>query len=200
MSTCECGAPATGGQVTDERSKLARAPLGHTETIMVKLHPDLKAHLETSAAAGYCTVAEYVRQLIVADMRSTQKKKDDVVLHALKLCSGYDGMGLGLQLAGVACRTVAHVERDAYAAAVLVARMEDKALDPAPIWDDLTTFDGRPWRGRVDLVTAGFPCQPFSAAGQRVVLTTTDGSGLTSPESSRSGTELVFLENVPGSC
>lgn len=60
---------------SDERSKHARAPLGHTEQIMVKLHPDLKAHVETEAARGYCTVAEYVRQLIITDMRSTPKEE-----------------------------------------------------------------------------------------------------------------------------
>ena len=62
---------------------------------------------------------------------------------------------------------VCHVERDAFPASTLVARMEDEALDQAPVWDDLTTFDGRPWRGLVDIVTAGLPCQPYSLAGDR---------------------------------
>ncbi|RDD72173.1 DNA cytosine methyltransferase [Paracoccus versutus] len=92
---------------------------------------------------------------------------DDACLFGLSLCSGAGGLDLGLHLACPGYRTVGHVERDAYAAAILVARMEDAALDRAPVWDDVATFDGRPWRGAVDIVTAGYPCQPFSVAGKR---------------------------------
>ncbi len=119
-----------------------------------------------------------------------------MALRALHLCSGYGGFELALR--GVA-RTVAHVERDAYAAATLVARMAEARLDQAPIWDDLTTFDGDPWRGRVDLITAGFPCQPFSAAGKRMGL---DDDRWLWPDIERIIREVrpryVFLENVPG--
>lgn len=122
-----------------------------------------------------------------------------MVLRALELCAGYGGFSLGFKLAGVPVRTVAHVERDAYAAATLVARMEDQTLDQAPIWSDLTTFDGRAWRGRVDLITAGFPCQPFSAAGQRRGV---DDDRWLWPAIGRIirdvGPRFVFLENVPG--
>ncbi|MFC6688660.1 DNA cytosine methyltransferase [Jhaorihella thermophila] len=88
-------------------------------------------------------------------------------LFGLSLCSGAGGLELGLHLALPGYRAVGYVERDAYAAAILVARMEDAALDPAPVWDDVASFDGRPWRGAVDIVTAGYPCQPFSVAGKR---------------------------------
>ena len=88
----------------------------------------------------------------------------DPRLSCLALCAGIGGLELGLR---PWVRTVGYVERDAYAAACLVARMEEQALDPAPVWDDLATFDGRPWRGCVDLISAGFPCQPVSCAGKR---------------------------------
>ena len=122
-----------------------------------------------------------------------------MVLRALHLCSGYGGFELAIRLAGVPARTVAHVERDAFAAATLVARMEEAHLDRAPVWSDLTTFDGAAWRGRVGLVTAGFPCQPFSAAGEQ---RGTDDDRWLWPAIGRLvgdvGPRLVFLENVPG--
>ncbi|MBL4766535.1 MAG: DNA cytosine methyltransferase [Rhodobacteraceae bacterium] len=91
----------------------------------------------------------------------------DARLHGLSLCAGAGGIDLGLAIACPQYCTVCYVEREAYAAAILVARMEDKTLDCAPVWDDVTTFDGRPWRGAVDIVTGGYPCQPFSVAGKR---------------------------------
>ena len=98
------------------------------------------------------------------------KKESNVVAifpQILSLCSGYGGLDLGVELA-VGGDVVCHVEREAYAAANLVARMEDKTLPQAPIWDDLKTFDGNAWRGAIDCVTAGYPCQPFSLAGNRL--------------------------------
>lgn len=65
------------------------------------------------------------------------------------------------------CHLVGAVERQAYPAAVLASRMARGELAPAPIWDDLASFDGRRWRGCVDIVTAGYPCQPESLAGKR---------------------------------
>jgi len=92
---------------------------------------------------------------------------EEACLFGLSLCSGAGGLDLALTLAMPTYRTVGHVERETFAAAILVARMEDAALDSAPVWDDVGTFDGRPWRNVVDIVTAGYPCQPFSVAGKR---------------------------------
>lgn len=85
--------------------------------------------------------------------------------NGLALCAGIGGLELGLRLAiGSDYRTVCYVEREAYAASVLVARMEDSSLDRAPVWGDVTTFDSSRWRGIVDIVSSGFPCQPYSTA------------------------------------
>lgn len=120
------------------------------------------------------------------------------MIHGLAVCAGGGGLELGISLAvGDSYRTVCYVEREAYAAAVLVARMEEGRLHPAPVWDDLTTFDGRRWRGCVDLLSAGFPCQPFSAAGKRQA---DDDSRHLWPQVRRvingARPALVFLENV----
>ena len=92
----------------------------------------------------------------------------DACLFGLSLCSGAGGLDLGLTIAIPGYRAVGHVERETFAAATLVARMEDASLDQAVVWDDVGTFDGRPWRGAVDIITAGYPCQPFSVAGRRL--------------------------------
>ena len=63
-------------------------------------------------------------------------------------------------------RTVCAVEINPYARKILLARQRDRILEPFPIWDDITTFDGTPWRGAVDVVSGGFPCQDISAAGK----------------------------------
>ena len=118
-------------------------------------------------------------------------------LNELALFAGAGGGILGGKLRG--WRTVCAVEWDAYARDVLVARQNDGCLEAFPIWDDVQTFDGRPWRGRVDVVSGGFPCQDISAAGK--------GAGI---DGERSGMwkhmariigevlpRLVFVENSP---
>lgn len=88
-------------------------------------------------------------------------------LHGLALCAGVGGLELGLHIAEPNYRTVCYVEQNSHAAATLVARMADKALDKAPVWSDLKAFDCTPWIGKVSLVSAGYPCQPFSSTGKR---------------------------------
>lgn len=126
-------------------------------------------------------------------------RNPDRDLRGLSLCAGYGGLDLGLHIAEPGYRTVGYVEREAHAAAALVARMGDEALAPAPIWDDLRSFDGRPWRGRVHIISAGYPCQPFSQAGHR--RGEADPRHLW-PEVARIvrevGPRWVFLENVEG--
>jgi site-specific DNA-cytosine methylase len=88
--------------------------------------------------------------------------------NVIELCAGVHGLGLGINIAEPRARSIAHVEREASAAATLVARMEAGELAPAPIWSDVTTFDARGWSGRVHCVASGDPCQPNSVAGNRL--------------------------------
>jgi site-specific DNA-cytosine methylase len=86
-------------------------------------------------------------------------------MNELALFAGAGGGILGGHLLG--WRTVCAVEWEPYPASVLAARQNDGVLPPFPIWDDVRTFDGRPWRGVVDVVSGGFPCQDISVAGKQ---------------------------------
>ncbi len=83
-------------------------------------------------------------------------------MNELALFAGAGGGILGGKLLG--WRTVCAVEWEPYPASVLCARQNDGLLPPFPIWDDVQTFDGKPWRGIVDVVSGGFPCQAYSTA------------------------------------
>lgn len=117
----------------------------------------------------------------------------------LEWCAGYGGISLGLKRAIPSLRTIAFGEIEAFACANLVAKMEAGLLDPAPIWTDLKTFPCEQFRDRVDILVAGYPCQPFSAAGKR--LGTEDPRHLW-PFIQRSISiirpRLCFFENVEG--
>ena len=89
-------------------------------------------------------------------------------MNGLALCAGFGGLDAGLHLVMPhGYRTVCAVERQAYAAACLVAWMEKTPLGPPAVWDDITTFNPSPWRGVIDIVSATLPCQPHSVAGKR---------------------------------
>lgn len=118
-------------------------------------------------------------------------------MNELALFAGGGGSILAAHLLG--WRTVCAVEIDAGARGILLDRQRDGVLERFPIWDDVRTFDGKPWRGRVDVVTGGFPCQDISQCGA--------GAGLSG---SRSGLwveqkriicevrpKLVVVENSP---
>lgn len=112
----------------------------------------------------------------------------------------FAGVGGGI-LGGLLCgfKTVCAVEIDPFCREVLLRRQMDGLLPRFPIWDDIQTFDGKPWRGKIDIITGGFPCQDISCAGT--------GAGL---KGSRSGLwiemariieevqpQWVFIENSP---
>lgn len=91
---------------------------------------------------------------------------DTRTFNVLSLCSGVGQLDIGVKLAVPVARTICYVEIEAFPCEILVSRMEDGNLDEAPVWSDLRTFDGKPWRGKVDCIIGGYPCQPFSVAGK----------------------------------
>jgi DNA (cytosine-5)-methyltransferase 1 len=122
---------------------------------------------------------------------------NELALRELALFAGAGGGILGGKLLG--WNTVCAVEIDPYARSVLLARQRDGALPRFPIWDDVRTFNGAPWRGSVDVISGGFPCQDISCAGKKSGI---DGnkSGLWK-EMARIVCEVrpcfVFVENSP---
>lgn len=117
----------------------------------------------------------------------------------LSLCTGYGGIDLGLQRALTAVRTICYVEIEAYSICNLVKKVEQGLLDIAPIYTDLKTLPWELFNRRVDILSGGFPCQPFSAAGKKagdedprhLFPYIAKGIRICKPS-------LIFLENVSG--
>jgi DNA (cytosine-5)-methyltransferase 1 len=122
----------------------------------------------------------------------------DSGLRELALFAGAGGGILGGVLLG--WRTVCAVEISAYCARRLMQRQNEGHLPPFPVWDDVCTFDGRPWRGSVDVVSGGFPCQDISVANANGDGIDGEKSGLWR-EFARIVREVrpryVFVENSP---
>lgn len=97
-------------------------------------------------------------------------------MRELALFAGAGGGILGGKMLG--WRTVCAVEIERYPRNVLMQRQRDGILDNFPIWDDVRTFDGRPWRGKVDVISGGFPCQDISSAGRGLGIERGERSGL----------------------
>ena len=119
-------------------------------------------------------------------------------LNIMSICAGIGCLDSAIGLAASGSHTVCIIERDSCAAATLVAWLEDSPMGAPPVWDDISTFDGIPWRGVVDCIAAGLPCQPYSITGARKG---DDDERAIWPEFCRVVGEvrpsLVFLENVP---
>ena len=118
-------------------------------------------------------------------------------MNELHLFAGAGGGILGGQLLGHT--TVCAVEIEPYCREVLLQRQRDGMLPKFPIWDDVRTFDGRDWRGLVDVVCGGFPCQDISCAGKGAGLAG-ERSGLWSEFARIIGEvrpRYAFVENSP---
>jgi DNA (cytosine-5)-methyltransferase 1 len=118
-------------------------------------------------------------------------------MREMHLFAGAGGGILGGLLLGHT--TVCAVEIDPYCQKILKQRQADGILPEFPIHGDIKQFDGRPWKGKVDCVCGGFPCQDLSVAGK--------GAGIHGSRSSlffelirivrEVEPRFIFLENVP---
>jgi site-specific DNA-cytosine methylase len=124
----------------------------------------------------------------------------DTTITTLEFCAGYGGIGLGLKnIFGERLRTIAYCELEGFAQANLISKMEKGLMDVAPLWNDLKTFPYESFHGLVDILIAGYPCQPFSSAGKRAGKEDprhlwpwiADGIRLLQPR-------MCFFENVEG--
>lgn len=126
---------------------------------------------------------------------------DSTKITHLSLFAGFDGTGIALReiFGQEKIRTLVHCDIEAFVCANLVSKMEKGIMDEAPIWTDIRTFPWELYRGKVDILTGGFPCQPYSLAGQKrgdqdprhLFPALANGITIVRPK-------VVFLENVAG--
>jgi len=106
---------------------------------------------------------------------------------------------MGLMLAEPDFHTRCYVEWGKKPRECLIGAMDAGYFEPAPIWDDVTTFDGKPFRRAIDTILAGYPCQGESVAGKRLGK---DDERWLWPDIARIIREVqpawVILENVSG--
>ena len=122
-------------------------------------------------------------------------------LRELSLFTGSGGGVLGTTLLG--WRHIGYVEFDSDCQQALRARIVEGSLDNAPIFGDVRDFisegHAETYAGHVDVLSAGFPCQPFSTAGKREGIDDSRNMWPATIECIRLvRPRIVFLENVPG--
>ena len=121
-----------------------------------------------------------------------------IITH-LSLCTGYEGIGQGLRILLPNVREIAYSEIEDYAILNLVEKIEKGRLHKAPIYTNLKTFPFGKFCGQVDILSGGFPCQPFSVAGAKKA---TEDPRHLFPYIAEGIREcqprIIFLENVEG--
>lgn len=138
-------------------------------------------------------------------MRSSEKNNTYVANPfqspaVLSFCTGLlRGLELGIERVIGKTRVAAYVEIEAFIIENILEGMQKGILDAAPVWTDAKTFPAKPFHKKICIITGGYPCQPFSYAGQRAG---TDDPRHLYPYLSRSIAAIkpvcCFFENVSG--
>jgi DNA (cytosine-5)-methyltransferase 1 len=118
-------------------------------------------------------------------------------LNGISLFTGYAGIDIALR---DYVRPLIYCEIERYPQGIILSRMDEGSIEFAPIWNDVESLNGAQFKGLVDIVYGGFPCQDISTAGK--------GAGLAGKRSGlffqvirvckESSPLFIFLENVPG--
>ncbi len=113
-------------------------------------------------------IMEYPNHYNITKPQDIVIKPNDIT--AIELFAGGGGLALGLEQAGI--KTLAHVEFDKYCCETLRSNRPNWNV----ICDDIRNVDFSQYKGKVDIITGGFPCQAFSYAGKKLGFEDTRGT------------------------
>ena len=118
-----------------------------------------------SSVEKLCTTLDILPEDIMSSNPHHDKTKPSITpgeVTAIELFAGAGGLALGLEQAGI--HTLEYVEIDKFSCETLKKNRPNWNV----VCDDIHNVDFTEYKGKVDIVTGGFPCQAFSYAGKKL--------------------------------